>query len=167
MRRWFPWAVLVCQVYVGLGLSVAEPAWAADTATVAVSAVVVSDNDCRFRPRSPTVTLNFGTLDPANPVDKTVSTTLTFRCRGRDRTVVWAIEDDDGQYETGPDQNRMRHTTVWTEFIPYTFDVIPRTGTTPRNQAVTVTLTATVRGVDYQNAFVGNYADVVTLTLLP
>ncbi|MCS7311675.1 MAG: spore coat U domain-containing protein [Acidobacteria bacterium] len=164
MRRWLPEGVLVCQVYVGLGLGVAGLVWAADTATVAVSAVVLSDNDCRFRPQSPLVTLNFGTLDPANPIDKTVSTTLTFRCRGRDRTVVWAIEDDDGLYETGPNQNRMRHTTVLTEFIPY---VIPRTGTTPRNQDVTVTLTATVRDVDYQNAFVGNYADVVTLTLLP
>ncbi len=161
------YAVLASQVCLGLTLSIVKPAQAASTAAVSVAAVVVSDNDCRFRPRSPTVTLDFGTLDPANPVDKTVTASLTFRCRGRDRTVVWAIEDDDGLYETGPDQNRMRHATVTTEFIPYSFDVIPRSGTSPRNQDVTVTLTATVRGVDYQNAYVGNYADVVTLTLLP
>lgn len=164
-RVWL--GVVALQVCLGLELGIPRPAWAADTAVVSVAAVVVSDNDCRFRPRSPTVTLDFGTLDPANPIDKTVSTSLTFRCRGRDRTVVWAIEDDDGLYETGPDQNRMRHTAVLTEFISYTFDVIPRTGTSPRNRNVTVTVTATVRGVDYRNAFVGNYADVVTLTLLP
>ncbi|GBC85428.1 hypothetical protein HRbin11_01877 [bacterium HR11] len=166
MRR-FPGAVVAFLVCLAFELGLPSSGRTADTATVAVSALVVSDNDCRFRPRSPTVTLNFGTLDPANPIDKTVTATLTFRCRGRDRTVVWAIEDDDGLYETGPNQNRMRHTTVLTEFIHYTFDVIPRTGTSPRNQDVNVTLTATVRGVDYQDAFVGNYADVVTLTLLP
>jgi len=163
MRRWPLLGVLTLQVCLGLQ----SPARAADTATVAVSALVVSDNDCRFRPPSPTVTLDFGTLDPANPVDKTVSTTLTFRCRGRDRTVVWAIEDDDGLYETGPDQNRMRNTVFTTEYIRYSFDVVPRTGTARRREDVTVTLTATVRGVDYQDAAVGNYSDVVTLTLLP
>lgn len=164
MRRWPLLGVLTFQVCLGLQ----SPARAADTVTVSVSAVVVSGGFCRFWPRpNPTRNLNFGTLDPANPVDVTVNATLTFFCIGFP-TITWAISDDDGLYETGPDQNRMRNTTFLTEFIRYSFDVSPRSGTVPGPiRLTTVTLTATVRGVDYQDAAVGNYSDVVTLTLLP
>lgn len=41
---------------------------AADTSIVTVNATVVSKNNCKFN--SASSALNFGTLDPANPVVK-------------------------------------------------------------------------------------------------
>ena len=94
-------------------------AYAADTEIVTVSATVLSKNNCKFN--SATAALAFGTLESANPVNKTVSTTITFRCAGKDLNATFFISDDDGLHETGPNANRMRHATSLTEYIPYLF----------------------------------------------
>jgi spore coat protein U-like protein len=77
------------------------------------------------------------------------------------------ISDDDGLYETGPNANRMRHTTLGTEYIPYTFTLNPTSGTVPKNSTQTLTITGTVNGVTYQDAATGNYSDTVVITLAP
>ena len=82
--------------------------------------------------------------------------------------MTYFIGDDDGLYETGPNANRMRHTSVTTEYLPYNFALSPQSGTITGNWAnYTLTITGTVRGVDYQNAAMGNYSDRVVISIEP
>jgi hypothetical protein len=153
--------------FIGLFLFVAllQIVDAADTGIVTVSATVVSKNNCKFN--SATAALAFGNLDPANPVDKTVSTSVTFRCMGSSSMATFFISDDDGLYETGPNANRMRHATLVTEYIPYVFTLNPISGTVPKNSTQTLIISGTVNGVAYQNAATGNYSDRVIISLAP
>ena len=153
--------------FIGLFLFVAflQIVDAADTSTVGVSATVVSKNNCKFN--SATAAIPFGTLDPTNPVDKTVNTSITFRCAGSAPNATFFISDNDGLYETGPNANRMRHTTIGTEYIPYTFTLNPTSGTVPKNSTQTLIISGTVKGVAYQEAAAGNYSDRVIITLAP
>lgn len=137
----------------------------ADTTTISVTATILSKSNCKFN--SNTGTLNFGNLDPANPVDRTVSTTVTFVCRGSEPSATFSITDDDGLYETAPNANRMRHTTVTTEYLPYSLTLNPTSGTVPKNVDQTLTISGTVKGTDYQNAYVGNFSDTVIISINP
>ena len=112
---------------------------------------------------------SFGNLNTGNPVDVNVSATLTFKCAGGPPGTMWtfAVNDDDGLYETGIDANRMRNITVTTQYLPYTFTYYPTTGTVPRNTNQTLTINGTVKGIDYQSAPVGIYTDTVLLSITP
>jgi len=119
---------------------------------------------------SGTSALNFGNLDPSNPIDINASASVSFRCfRFFNGQVTFFIGDDDGLYETAPDANRMRHATMMTEYLPYSFSLNPASGTIPGNPFVnqTLNITGTVRGVDYQNTATGNYSDRVVITIEP
>ncbi len=140
-------------------------ALAASSAAVTVSAVILTRSNCRFITGA--ATLPFGDLDPANPVDVTLSVPVRFRCNGGPPTAVYVVTDDDGTAETGPDANRMRHATLPGTFLPYAFSVSPASGAIPRNTPQTLTVTGTVRGADYQAAAAGDYADTVVLTINP
>ncbi len=146
-------------------LILSYPIYASDTSTVSVTAVVISNNDCSFETSN--ASLNFGDLDPSNPVERSVSTSIRFRCRGRDRSVTFFIDDDDGLYEEAPDANRMRHTTIPNEYLPYSFNLNPVSGTIPRRTWQTLTITGTIRGADYENAAMGSYSDTVTISIIP
>jgi hypothetical protein len=61
----------------------------------------------------------------------------------------------------------MRHTSVVTEYLPYDFSIIPVSGSVPKNTNTSITITGTVKGIDYQKAYVGSYGDTVTLTIAP
>ena len=142
-------------------------ALAADTATVTVSATVLSNSNCRFSPPGATAALAFGSLDPLNPVDVTVSTSMVIRCGGPSANATYLITDDDGLYESGPGGQRMRHAVTLAEFLPYSFSYAPASATIPRNTNTTITVTGTVTGASYQNSLAGSYADSVTLTINP
>lgn len=142
-----------------------SPTYGGETSIVSVSAVVLSKSECKFN--SKTSNLNFGNLDPANPVDKTVATSITFKCVGSAPMATFFITDDDGLYETGPDQNRMRHSTITSEYLPYSLTLDPTTGTVPKNTNQTLTITGKVKGVDYQDVAAGNYLDTVVISISP
>jgi spore coat protein U-like protein len=137
----------------------------AQDSTISVSAVVLSDNFCTFRTHA--ASLNFGNLDPANPVDRTLSTSVQFRCGGRDTWATFSISDNDGLYSTGPDAPRMRRTAAPIAYLPYSLDLDPITATVRRRTWQTLTISATVRGVDYQDAAMGNYRDTVAISIEP
>jgi hypothetical protein len=141
--------------------------YAANSSSVSVTATVVSNGSCSFT--TSTSALNFGNLDLSNPVDVTTTTSVLFRCfRWFVFPVTYFISDDDGLYETGPNANRMRHTSVTTEYLPYNFTLNPQSGTVTGNWANhTLTITGTVRGVDYQDATAGNYSDRVVISIEP
>ena len=139
-----------------------------ESAAVFVSATVLSKNNCKFSNPS-SLTLNFGVLDPGVPIppDSTARASIDFVCRGSAQLAAFGFTDDDGLYETGPNANRMRHSSVPTEYLPYTLSLDPASGIVPKNVPRTVTVSGTVRGADYQNAYAGSYSDSVVITLLP
>jgi len=138
---------------------------AAGPNTLTVSATVLSKSNCKFN--SASSTLNFGALNPLNSVDVTANASIIFVCRGSAPIATFFISDDDGLHETGPNANRMRHATVLTEYLPYDLTLSPTTATVPKNANQTLTVTGTVRAVDYQSAYVGSYADTVIITIAP
>lgn len=142
-------------------------AHAADNATVDVSATVVSNSNCRFVPPGATAALDFGSLDPLSPVDVTRTVGMVIRCGGPAGNAIYLIVDDDGLHESGPGSQRMQHAVNAAAFLPYEFSYSPASATIPRNTNAAITVTGTVRGVDYSGALVGAYADTVTLTIVP
>jgi spore coat protein U domain-containing protein, fimbrial subunit CupE1/2/3/6 len=139
---------------------------AAAPAVVSVSATILSQNQCKFANPS-SQTLAFGTLDPLNAVDVTTQVQFSFSCNGKDNPATFSITDNDGLYETGPDRNRMQNLTTPSAFLPYTLVYSPTSGSVPKGSSQTLTVTGTVKGSDYQTAYVGDYSDTVTLTIQP
>lgn len=146
-------------------LLVVNAAQASDSAVLAFSATVLSRSQCKFN--SANATLDFGTLDPTNPVDVPVTTTIGFVCRGSSPMATFFISDDDGLHETVPNGNRMQHETVAGAYLPYNLALSPVTDTVPKNSAQTLTITGTLPGASYQTALAGNYSDTVTITIAP
>jgi spore coat protein U-like protein len=138
---------------------------AADTASISVAAVVLSKSNCKFN--SANATLNFGVLDPSNPVDKTISTTIGFICHGSANPATFYITDNGGLYRTGPSEPRMRHSTQLSEYLPYNLSYTPSSGSVPKNTNQNLTISGTVGGTDYQNAYAGNYSDTLILSINP
>lgn len=155
-----PEVLLVLSIFITASIG-----YASDSKVVSVTAIVLSKSQCRFN--SNTAALNFANLDPVNPVDRTVDTSITFRCGGSAPNATFSITDDNGLYEAGSGRNRMRHTTTFTEYLPYSLTLSPTSGTVPKNTDQTVAVTGTVRGVDYQSAAAGNYSDRVVITIEP
>jgi len=137
----------------------------AGSTVLSVNATVLSKSNCKFD--SKTATLGFGSLDPGNSVDATASVQIGFVCRGSAPLATFVIVGDDGLYETGPGNSRMRHATVLTEFLPYSLVLNPSSGTVPKNAPQTLTISGTVRGIDYQSANAGNYSDTVVISINP
>ncbi len=138
---------------------------ARSTATLTVTATVLSQSNCRFA--TSTATLNFGTIDPAGLSAVSTATTVTFQCTGSAPFATFFISHDSGLHETAAHANRMRHTTVPTAFLPYQVSVSPQTGTVVKNVDQTVTLTGMVQAIDYHNVRAGSYADTVVMTISP
>ncbi len=136
-------------------------AFAGDTNTVTVTANVVGT--CKFL--SSTSTLDFGSLDPSSGADVNASTTVNFWCT---KNASYSITDDDGENESGSNQNRMKHETIQNEYIPYTFTYSPTSGTgNGRTSPITLNISGTVTFANYKDAAAGNYSDKVTLTIIP
>jgi hypothetical protein len=140
--------------------------WALDSGVITINAVILSSSNCRFSPPK-TAAVNFGTLDPTNPVNVTVSASVVIRCSGSSPLATFGITDDDGLNETGPNANRMLHTVTAGQYIPYSLSYLPTSATIPRNTNQTITITGSLNGADYQSSIAGIYTDVVTLTVVP
>lgn len=146
-------------------LHLAAGAAAAATNTLTVAATVLSKSNCKFT--IATSALNFGAIDPAGSTNASANTTVQFRCLGAAPMASFYIDHDSGLYGASPSSLRMRHATVASEFLPYSLALTPLNGTVPKNVPQTLTISGTVLAADYQSAYVGNYADSVTLTINP
>ena len=141
-------------------LVVGGAVWAADTNTLTVTASVTGT--CVFN--SATSTLNFGALDPSNPVAVNGSTTTQFWCtRGVTTDLITA---NLGANPAGA--IRQMRDSVSTDLIPYSLVLAPD-GSTNQGPASprTLGISGTVLAADYTGKSAGNYSDTVTLTLTP
>jgi len=109
---------------------------------------------CNFR--SPPGTMNFAPFDPSVATTQTVVTTVVVRCTASG-SPAWQFSGTNGNAPL-----RMKHGA--SDFIPYT---VTATFVSPGGGNQNWTLTATVLGQDYQNAPVGSYSDLLTVTIIP
>ena len=61
----------------------------------------------------------------------------------------------------------MQHTTIATEFLPYSLSLSPTSATVLRLVEQTLTVTGTIQPFQFQNAASGVYRDTVVITLTP
>jgi len=147
-------------VFIALAvLAFSGAAWAADTNTVTVSAVVT--RTCKFS--SATSTLNFPPLDPSTPVNVNGSTSTRYWCT-KDVTTGPVTATNGGNWSG----TSRRMAGPGGDLIPYTLgltpDAAPNAGPgSPR----TLTIGGSVLGADYTGVTAGSYQDTVTLTINP
>lgn len=123
---------------------------------------VAAAGNCKFQASS--VSLNFGSLDPALGRDVNVSAALTFKCT---KGSSWMVTDDGGLQDVPAGAYRMRHTAL-AAYLPYRLTYTNATGTSQgANVIETLTIDGLIRGADFVDAYQGNYTDTVTLTINP
>jgi|SRR5208337_2474887 len=122
-----------------------------------LSGVCFGAPSCNFT--STSSTLPFGTLNPASSANATATMTIGVTCTGNP---TWFLTSNNGLYYTGTTK-RMRHQTVLTEYLPYSVIFSPTSG----KKGTNITATGTILNSDYINAYIGSYADQVTLTITP
>ncbi len=151
MRR-----ILVAAMVLGM-LAMAGSAWAADTATVNVSAVVTGT--CQFLTDG---SIDF-TLDPSVGGDVNGAVVQpTFWCT---KGAAYTITDDDGVNASGT-THQMKH-PIEPDVIPYTFTYTATGFGAGRSTTLTMDIASTVVDGAYADASSGNYLDTVTLTVNP
>lgn len=152
-------------VFIALAvLAAGGAAWASDTNTLTVSASVLGT--CKFV--APTSALNFGTLDPANPVvvNLTAPAPPQFWCtKGVTTDLIVASMG----LNPVAGVRQMKDTAGGgTDLIPYSLVLGAPTGTnagpgSPR----TLPLSGTIPANSYTAVAASSYSDTVTLTLTP
>lgn len=164
MRRACSWLVPLAV----LMLAASPSARAAGTsATLAVSATIVSKNTCKFATNEGALVLAFGLLDPASSADVTKTTTKTMSCNGAAASATFFLTANDGLWPAGAGARRMRHATLATEYLPYSLSISPTTATVAKGAPQTITITGTVTSADFRIGAPGGYSDTVILTVTP
>jgi len=145
--------------------AVAKQTIAAGPTVLSVTATVLSKSVCKFQTKASA--LAFGNLVPSSGANVTAVTTIGFVCNGSAPNATFLMTKNNGLNGTGPGNNRMRHATLLSEFIPYSASLSPSSATVPKGVVQTLTVTGTVNALDYQNAAIGSYSDAVIITITP
>ena len=148
-----------------LGMVLTGPAYSAGTHGMAVSAVIVSKNQCKFTNNGPTA-LPFGNIDPSSSSTAVASASTTFSCKGKDSSATYYVTSNDGLNAASPGNPRLVHALNPSEYLAYTLN-FPQSATVPKNTTQTLTIQGFIQPSAYQNARGGSYADTVTLTIEP
>jgi hypothetical protein len=134
----------------------------ASNATVDVSATVQRINQCKFNTNDST--LDLGVLDPESPIDRTITTSLIFKCAGSDDLAVFSISSDfEGSSGGG---RKMRNSSI-EAYIPYNLSMNNASGVVERNMDQSLTVSINVKGADYRELYSGSYSDVVYISITP
>lgn len=142
--------------------------------TVGAASALAGGGTCLFRATG-TISLAFGALDPsaagnvvASASVATVGADEVGDCNPTNQNMSLAIGN--GQNYSGGS----RRLASGTNYIPYSVSLTGWAGTGPYTRArpgnnawVTLVMTATILGTDYQDAPGGFYSDSVVLTLSP
>lgn len=135
----------------------------ADSADVIVTADVISV--CQVLSKTD---MNFGQLDPSDPVDKHASAEVVYWCTKGITSDVGDVSDNlHGQFYDGTNE-LMKDDIDPTKTLRYSFthdaaDVLADGPSAP----ITITINGTVAGADYEDASVGNYFDIITVNINP
>jgi hypothetical protein len=110
---------------------------------------------CSYNAGQPS-TASFGVIDPSLVTTKTFSVTLNYKCTGG-ASATFTIT---GAHDTGPGAYRLQNQTQATQFMAYTVSTTNVPGTK-------ITINGQLVAANYQNAFVGNYTDTLSVVVLP
>lgn len=136
------------------------------TASHTLNATATVNGNCKFQ--SASSALAFGAIDPSGTGSKTATSTFNYRCTKG--TTATGVTSDDGLNESSVGNPRLLHTSVGSEYIPYTlgFSSLATAGTGHgTGNDISFTVTGTILEANYVNAQVGAYADTVVLTITP
>jgi len=122
--------------------------------SLAVAAASALGQTCTLNNNQPG-SVSFGAIDPTLTTPATFSVILNFKCTGSAN----ATFNISGQNDTGPGAYRLQNLTQ-PQYLPYSITTVVIPGTK-------ITLNGQVVASDYQNAYAGNYADQLTVTILP
>ncbi len=134
------------------------PLRAAQAATLALllgATAPVLGQTCTFNNNQPN-TVSFGVIDPLLSVTATFSVTINYKCTGS-ANASFTIT---GANDTGPDAYRLRHLTQTTQYMAYSITTADAPGTK-------ITLNGQLVAANYQNAYIGDYADTLSVLVLP
>jgi spore coat protein U-like protein len=152
---------LILLTIIAVGVFLGAPSFAAGTGQVDINATVVGT--CKFTATGGSTTISV-TLDPSSGSDVTRNGSLQFWCT---KGASYNVTDDDGQYESGPNQNRVYNSST-DEYIPYSFSYTPTSGIGGGpSTSITLDVTVTFQYTDYKDASAGTYTDTVTITVTP
>lgn len=140
------------------------PTDSALSAPLAVSAVVLSNTNCRFQ--TGPATLPFGTIDPTSSANATASVSIRFWCFGFPGT-TYSLTAGNGLHSPGAGLRRVRNNAAPTEFMAYTLAISPASGNLPWLSVQNITISGTIVPTEFQNARTGAYSDTVVLSLEP
>ncbi len=110
---------------------------------------------CVFNAGQPN-TASFGVIDPTLVTPKTFSVTLNYKCTAS----AIAFFTITGANDTGPGAYQLRNQAQATQYMPYTITAVNVPGTK-------ITLTGLLVAANYQNAYVGNYTDTLSVLITP
>jgi hypothetical protein len=110
---------------------------------------------CIFNAGQPN-TASFGVIDPSLATTMTFNITINYKCTGG-ATAFFTIT---GANDTGPGAYRLQNQTLGTQYMPYTVSTVNIPGTK-------ITLIGQLVAANYQNAYVGNYADTLSVLISP
>ncbi|HKE41484.1 MAG TPA: spore coat protein U domain-containing protein [Casimicrobiaceae bacterium] len=121
------------------------------TLTASMSAL---GQTCSFNPNQPG-SASFGAIDPTLLTPATFSVTVNYKCTGSAAATFTIM----GLNDSGPGAYRLKHVTQ-NQFMPYSISTVNVPGTK-------ITFNGQIVATDYQNAYVGNYSDTLTITIFP
>jgi len=120
------------------------------------AALPVLGQSCTYNANQP-ASVNFGTIDPRLVTPATFTVTINFKCTGSANATFNIV----GSNDTGPGAYRLKHTTqVPSQYMNYSIGTVIVPGTK-------ITLNGQIVATDYQNAYAGNFSDVLTMTIFP
>jgi spore coat protein U-like protein len=153
------WIGNACGLRLAVSNAVAAVARVAVRWSLLVGFLVLTANAgaqvCAFT--TPPGALVFAPLDPSLATTQTAQATANVRCTASG-SPTWQVSGANGSAPL-----RMKHTTQ-NFFIPYTIQAL---FVSPGGGNQRWTIIATILGQDYQNARVGSYQDVLTVTIVP
>jgi len=125
-------------------------------AIVLGAAIPALGQTCIFNTGQP-ASVNFGTINPTLVTTATFSVTVNFKCTGSANATFIIV----GLNDSGPGAYRLKHNTqIPAQYMSYSVSTAIVPGTK-------ITLNGQIVASNYQNAYVGNYSDSLTITILP
>jgi hypothetical protein len=122
---------------------------------VLASAMPAAAQTCVFNPGQPNVA-SFGFIDPSLNTTYTFTLTINYKCTAS----AEAFFTITGANDTGAGAYRLRNLAQPTQYMAYSISTVNVPGTK-------ITLVGQLVAANYRDAYVGSYADTISVLMLP
>jgi len=143
-----------------IAVTFAAPAFAGDTATLAVSATISST--CKFTTGS--FTMSFGALDPSAAANQAQATGITYKCTKGAAATSFSF---DGAAVSPTSVNITNGTDNIPVALSWTVPATVGTGFGAGSTAISMTVNGSMLGTNYANVSAGVYTKNVTVIVAP